>query len=85
MKIMSSVSLIAAMVTLMGLGIPVQASKLDSGIEASAKKSHVFKTYLKDDSIKLESKEGNVTLTGSVAEYSHKVLAQNTVEDLRGV
>jgi osmotically-inducible protein OsmY len=45
----------------------------------------VFKTYLKDDSIKTESKDGVVTLTGTVAEASHKSLAQDTVTGLPGV
>ena len=45
----------------------------------------MFKTYLKDDSIKVESKAGAVTLTGSVAEDSHKTLAENTVSSLPGV
>ena len=45
----------------------------------------MFKTYLKDDSIKTESKDGVVTLTGTVSESSHKSLAQDTVEDLPGV
>ena len=45
----------------------------------------MFKTYLKDDSIKTESKDGVVTLTGTVAEASHKSLAQDTVASLPGV
>ena len=45
----------------------------------------MFKTYLKDDSIKTESKNGVVTLTGSVSEPSHKSLAGDTVESLPGV
>jgi hyperosmotically inducible protein len=57
----------------------------DSRIESSAKKSYVFKTYLKDDSIKTSSKDGIVTLTGTVSESSHKTLAENTVESLPGV
>ena len=63
----------------------LRASETDERIEASAKKSYVFKTYLKDDSIKTESKNGVVTLTGTVAEDSHKSLAENTVADLPGV
>ena len=63
----------------------LRASDTDDRIESSAKKSHVFKTYLKDDSIKTESKDGAVTLTGTVAESSHKSLAENTVESLPGV
>ena len=51
---------------------PLRASETDDRIESSAKKSYVFKTYLKDDAIKTESKNGAVTLTGTVAEDSHK-------------
>jgi osmotically-inducible protein OsmY len=61
---------------------PVQASKTDDRIEASAKESYVFKTYLKDDAIKVKSKDGAVTLTGTVAEESHKALAGETVANL---
>ena len=63
----------------------VRASDTDSRIESSAAKSYVFKTYLKDDSIKTDSKDGVVTLTGTVAEASHKSLAQDTVASLPGV
>jgi osmotically-inducible protein OsmY len=45
----------------------------------------VFKTYLKDDSIKTESKDGIVTLTGTVADANHKSLAEDTVAGLPGV
>jgi hyperosmotically inducible periplasmic protein len=63
----------------------VRASETDARIESSAKKSYVFKHYLTDDSIKTESKNGVVTLTGSVAEESHIGLARDTVEGLPGV
>ena len=63
----------------------LRASDTDGRIESSASKSYVFKTYLKDDSIKTESKNGVVTLTGTVTERSHKKLAQDTVESLPGV
>ena len=61
------------------------ASKMDDRIESSAKNSYVFKTYLKGDDIKIESKDGVVTLTGTVSEESHKSLAQETVASLPGV
>jgi hyperosmotically inducible protein len=64
---------------------PLQAASTDSRIESSAAKSYVFKTTLKDDSVKTESKDGIVTLTGTVAESSHKSLAENTVASLPGV
>ena len=63
----------------------VRAADTDSRIESSAAKSYNFKTYLKDDSIKTESKDGVVTLTGTVAEESHKSLAENTVAGLPDV
>jgi hyperosmotically inducible protein len=50
-----------------------------------AKQSYVFKTILKNDDIKIQSKDGVVTLTGIVAEESHKSLAQETVVSLPGV
>jgi osmotically-inducible protein OsmY len=70
---------------LMLTNIELRADPSDNRIEASAKKSHIFQTYLKDDSIVTESKNGAVTLTGTVAESSHKSLAQDTVEALPGV
>ena len=67
------------------LNMPVQASQMDNRIESSAKKSYVFKTYLQNDDIKVQSEDGAVTLTGTVSEESHKSLAEETVADLPGV
>ena len=64
---------------------PLRASQTDDRIESSAKKSYVFKHYLSDDSIKTESKNGAVTLTGTVALESHIGLASDTVSGLPGV
>lgn len=66
-------------------GSPLAASATDGRIEASARNSYNFKTYLKDDSIKVESSAGVVTLTGVVAQEDHKSLAQETVTGLPGV
>ena len=62
-----------------------RASEMDERIESSAQKSYVFKTYLKDDVIKTQSKDGVVTLRGTVKEESHKSLARETVASLPGV
>ena len=62
-----------------------RASTMDDRIESSAKKSYVFMTYLKDDDIKIQSRDGAVILTGTVSEESHKSLARDTVADLPGV
>lgn len=74
----------AAAALLFGNG-SVLASDEDDKIEAAAKSSFVFKTYLSEDSVKLDAKDGVVTLTGSVRDESHKLLAQETVADLPGV
>ncbi len=66
-------------------GASAFASETDGRIEASAKESYVFKTYLKEDAIKTESKDGVVTLTGTVSQESHKSLAAETVASLPGV
>ena len=79
------VVMMVAVVALLVISVPVHATKMDDSIKSSAKKSYVFKTYLKGDDIKIESKDGVVTLTGSVSEESHKSLAQETVADLPGV
>src|ERR1043166_7126337 len=71
--------------TLLLASASVRASDTDDRIESSAKKSYVFKHYLTDDSIKTESKNGAVTLTGTVAEESHLRLVRDTVEGLPGV
>ena len=80
-----SISLLMALVALLALSVPVHASTMDNRIESSAKKSYVFKTYLKGDDINIKSKDGAVALTGTVSEESHKSLAQETVASLPGV
>lgn len=85
MKSTYALALLAATGALLVTSAPLRASETDDRIESSAKKSYVFRTQLKGDSIKTESKNGAVTLTGTVAESSHKSLAENTVESLPGV
>ena len=85
MKALNSISIMVAAVALLAFSVPVHADKMDSRIELSAKQSYVFKTYLKNDDIKIQSKDGTVILTGTVAEDLHKSLAQETVAGLPGV
>jgi hyperosmotically inducible protein len=85
MKARYSISIMVAAVALLALSVPVHASKMDSRIELAAKQSYVFKTYLQGDDIKIQSRDGAVTLTGIVAENFHKSLAQETVADMPGV
>jgi len=65
---------------------PMRAAQADDGrIVSAAKKSYVYRTYLKDDAIKIRSQDGAVTLEGEVASPLHKSMAEDTVENLPGV
>ena len=85
MKRIYPLALMAVAGTMLVTATSLRASDTDSRIESSAAKSYVFKTVLKDDSITTESKDGVVTLTGTVAKASDKSLAENTVASLPGV
>ena len=85
MKAIYSLSLMVVAVALLAISVPVHASKMDDRIVSTAWKSYVFKTYLQADGVKIESKDGVVTLTGTVSEESHKSLAQETMASLPGV
>ena len=78
-------TILVAVSALLLAGAPLRASQTDDRIESSAKKSYVFQHYLTDDSIKIESQNGVVTLTGTVAEGSHIGLARDTVSGLPDV
>ena len=78
-------ALMAPAALILFAGLPMQASDSDSRIESTAKSSYNFKTYLKDDSIKVDSSDGVVTLTGTVSMDYHKALAEDTVSGLPGV
>jgi osmotically-inducible protein OsmY len=77
--------ILAAAGVLLIAGSALRASEMDDRIESSARNSYVFKTYLARDAIKTESRNGVVTLTGTVAQESHIELARDTVDSLPGV
>jgi hypothetical protein len=78
-------SLSATMTFLLIFNFQLYVSMTDDRIESSAKQSYVFKTYLKSDDIQIQSRDGVVTLTGSVSAESRKSLAQEMVVSLVGV
>jgi len=84
-NVFNSLSITIAGMALLAFSVPVYASSMDDRIELSAKQSYVFKTYLQSDDIKIQSKDGVVSLTGTVSESPHKALAQETVAGLPGV
>jgi osmotically-inducible protein OsmY len=61
------------------------AAQTDGRIELYAKKSYIFKTFLKGDHIKVNSDDGVVTLTGTVSEDSHRAMAEETLLNMEGV
>jgi osmotically-inducible protein OsmY len=78
-------ALVVAVAALFVSSAPLRASETDERIESSFKNSYVSKVYLKNDAVKAESKNGVVTLTGTVADESHRVLAEETAASLPGV
>ena len=85
MKAMVRVALMVGVVALLGASVPLRASEMDDRIESSARNSYIFATYLNSDDIKIQSRDGIVTLTGTVSEESHKAMAQEAIASLPGV
>jgi hyperosmotically inducible periplasmic protein len=79
------VVMMVAVIALLITGAPVNASQMDDRIESTARNSYVFKTFLQNDEIKIESRDGNVTLTGIVADNFDQLLAQETLAGIPGV
>ena len=75
----------AAVAAMCVTSAPLRASETDDRIESSFQKTYVYKMYLKDDAVRTHAKDGVVTLTGTVVDESHKLLAQEAVASLPGV
>lgn len=76
---------VVAFAAMLVIGTPLHASEADDGIVTAFNETFVYRTYLKDDAIKILSKDGAVILTGTVSDESHKILAQETAASLPGV
>ena len=77
--------LVAIFAGALGLASARAAHIDDERIISAAKSSYVYRTYLKGDDIKIQAKDGAVTLSGEVFAPSHKEMAEDTVENLPGV
>lgn len=64
---------------------PARASDTDDRIVSSFKTSYAYKTYLKDENIRITSHDGDVILSGSVGDETHKPMADDIAEALPGV
>lgn len=84
-KAMNQMAFAAAGAAMLLSSSSLRASETDDNIESSFKKTYVYTTYLKDDSVSTDAKDGVVTLTGTVSEESHRAMAQETVASLPGV
>jgi len=79
------IATISFTVLILAGGLPLPASALDAQIEPSFRNTYNFKHLLNNDSIRVKSSDGAVTLTGTVSQDYHKFLAQETVAGLPGV
>jgi hyperosmotically inducible periplasmic protein len=83
---LNPVAMILSAVVVLGACGVLLATQMGDRIESSARNSYVFKTYLHGDDIKIEvMNDSNVALTGTVSEWSHRSLAEETVLGLPGV
>ena len=79
-------TLVISVAVILGTSGALLATQMSDRIESSAKKSYVFMTYLKGDDIKFKTTDDStVTLSGTVSEWSHRTLAEETVAGLPGV
>jgi len=83
-KMMFPLMLAAAAMLVTSMPLPAAESD-DKAVETAFTNTYVYKTYLQSDSVKADAKDGVVTLTGTVAEESHKGLAGETAAGLTGV
>jgi hyperosmotically inducible protein len=86
MKKLNLATMIITAVAILGASGALQATQTSDRIESSFKNSFVYITYLRDDAIKIQSTNDSVVaLTGTVSEWFHSLLAEETVAGLPGV
>jgi hyperosmotically inducible protein len=78
-------TLLVGVVALLMVGGCLSAAAMDKTIEANIKASYVFRSYLKGDDVKVLTKDGVVTLMGTVKNENHMIMAVDTVADMKGV
>lgn len=85
MKTMLNVTIVSMVAVLLMSGVPMRAAEMDTRIESDAKNMYVFKTFLKGDDITIQSKDGVVTLTGTVSNEPNRILAQEAAASMSEV
>ena len=81
----SVLTVAAAAVVLVATSTPAMSADMDDRIESSFIQSFIYKRYLKDEKIKISSREGAVILSGSVSDESGKMMAQNIAEAIPNI
>ncbi|MGR0480897.1 MAG: BON domain-containing protein [Candidatus Electronema sp. V4] len=81
----SVLTVAAAAVVMVATSTPAMSTEMDDRIESSFKQSFIYKRYLKDEKIKISSREGAVILSGSVSDESGRQMAQNIAEALPNI
>lgn len=61
------------------------AAEPNASIQLTFESTYIYRTYLKEDAVRAEERDGLIILTGQVADPSHKYLAQEAVAGLSGV
>jgi hyperosmotically inducible protein len=81
---MKTTLLTAALLLLAGPACLRAGADIDRKIEIAARESYNYRTVL-EDHVTVKVADGIVTLTGTVKDADHRVLAEHTVRDLPGV
>jgi hyperosmotically inducible protein len=81
---MNTTKLTACLLLLAAPAIMLADSQTDRRIEKAAADSYNYRTVL-EDNVKVKAADGVVTLTGTVKDSDHRMLAEETVRGLPGV
>ncbi|GDY13824.1 hypothetical protein LBMAG53_27020 [Planctomycetota bacterium] len=66
-------------------GLGAAEAEAKASIQSTFESTYIYRTFLKEDAVRAEERDGLIILTGQVAEPSHKYLAQEAVAGLSGV
>jgi hypothetical protein len=84
-SVLISLALMTGLLVLLVLTGQLFTVNADERIAAAAKQLLAFRSDLKGDDIQVQSQDGAITLTGTVAAEPHLFVAADAVADLPGV
>ena len=83
-RTLCSLTLAAGTLVLLAVCMRLRASEDMDQIEPLFRQTYAYQTYLQVDAIRVEMKNGIVSLRGAVVDETHKILAQATVANMVG-